>query len=1285
MRTNSSPPPPRSISESVFAAARSRLIRAIRELNLFSDHPLWSSTITYAEQLLNTRLFLSFLAISILVVIAYTSLCVRTYEITLENFTINDFERLEALHPQTVHVPCTQLSISYGKFVNLSSSFHQVCSSPFISKRWISSLFLPNATSHNILDFRTFTFAQFRALTLLCRTARQAVKNAEHTFASTHLVTNRAFSRAEFTRIMDVLFTNFKRDTIVNEKRIAALTSFSIVENRVVSALRTNYYIQSVPGSRSYLAINGAYVKMNETMKSNCFCRSEGNRCINPAGMFDRWTPPDSLNSTESIAIPRIQIPGLMAGCLPLDSMRQSTLECLYNQSCIDTLTLRPQFLRLKALNPLSSKFPINTTIESIYDESLFLESWQSQSSYENYFVTCAPRSLSYSYVDRFSLATVFTICVSAFGGLVIAWQLITPAIVKLWKRVIWKRRQKHPTVPVNPTSIEEAILSVAPRPLDEAVIAHAHRTIYTFNLFSQDDDNDPEDERAEIIATRLYILFLLIGLLSLGFYTSLTTNKRTYNVPFPSLAEFEELHLLHSFTLNCQCTHMSISHIRIMSVIPRFHEVCSSEFLQDYWLSYFGPVQIDALADSFLTTDFRVSGQSFFELLEIFCKETNETIQNALNAFYSNRLFTANAISREEFQLRTTARIKQFQRQIVSSFLNLVDLVHSSIKTNRLVTELFTSDAPVSSFDNQTLKWSLRFRSRRFYSNSCLCALSNRCTRPIGFYFRSDTIHSLPNITVPGLVLGCYPIDSFLLSNLQCLYDQQCLKLIVDMYDFDVINLVRPLDSRAVTISPLRNTNSRFLPNSTIETIFEQLFIEEWITSSNYTNYFTRCGPKECTYNVMQRFDMLYMVTMMLGFGGGLSVVLEVILPPIVKIIRRWWKKRTEYQQRNINTTVTINTSTDSNDEEQTNRVSSKFWSFNLFQTEISQTNKQLEHQEIIATRVYVLIFFLFLTAAFLYAGPFNEETVTTIIPFPTSDIVNDLHTKDISTLSCPCSTATISYSTFLNITPRYHSICSSQFISPSYWSLLYEKEDNISLELSAHYRLLASLCDVARRTIENKAELFSNRELINVETITRSSFDTQINALISTFIIQIPADFRRTLSYIIGSFGVNQLLNAFTTNWLIDFTSENEYYLISTSSRRYSSSNCTCATSSDCMEQLTENIYRGCLPFDGFRLSKFENISMDYLVHRLFIEMWQNESNYTTYFETCRPMECQYTLPDQNNFFYILTTVLGLYGGLRYILRLIIGQSLLAYRWWIRNIRRYQMNETTTEQVVL
>ncbi len=282
--------------------SESRPSRPARNLNLFSRHPFWSSRLTTTEQILTTRLCLIFLFVSFLAIIIYTSLTIRTHNVTLKEFTLVEFEQLEAL------VPCTEVSIPHYKFLQLTPKFHQICSSPFIGLEWISSLFLSNATSHNILDFRTFTFAQFRALNLLCRTAHQAIDNGYHTFSSTNLISSHALSRTQFNQITAALIDNFKRHLIANEKRTSKIVSMSIVHNRLLSALRTNYYIQSVPGSGSYSTYNRMYMKGNKTHASTCDCRLEGNQCFTQAGGFYNWTVPKLGQPAKSFPSPRFQV-----------------------------------------------------------------------------------------------------------------------------------------------------------------------------------------------------------------------------------------------------------------------------------------------------------------------------------------------------------------------------------------------------------------------------------------------------------------------------------------------------------------------------------------------------------------------------------------------------------------------------------------------------------------------------------------------------------------------------------------------------------------------------------------------------------------------------------------------------------------------------------------------------------------------------------------------------------------------------------------------------------------
>jgi hypothetical protein len=59
--------------------------------------------------------------------------------------------------PSNAKCSCSQISIPYGKFTSLQTIFHQVCSSDFVTDRWIKAINSgANSTYFSIKDFRTY-------------------------------------------------------------------------------------------------------------------------------------------------------------------------------------------------------------------------------------------------------------------------------------------------------------------------------------------------------------------------------------------------------------------------------------------------------------------------------------------------------------------------------------------------------------------------------------------------------------------------------------------------------------------------------------------------------------------------------------------------------------------------------------------------------------------------------------------------------------------------------------------------------------------------------------------------------------------------------------------------------------------------------------------------------------------------------------------------------------------------------------------------------------------------
>jgi len=63
---------------------------------------------------------------------------------------------------------------------------------------------------------------------------------------------------------------------------------------------------------------------------------------------------------------------------------------------------------------------------------------------------------------------------------------------------------------------------------------------------------------------------------------------------------------------------------------------------------------------------------------------------------------------------------------------------------------------------------------------------------------------------------------------------------------------------------------------------------IEEWIAPAIYEKYYNACQPTRCTYTIKTRNDIIYIVTTLLGIAGGLITVLRLVVPRLVKIVRK-------------------------------------------------------------------------------------------------------------------------------------------------------------------------------------------------------------------------------------------------------------------------------------------------------------------------------------------------------------------------------------------------------------
>ena len=1115
----------------------------LSNLNLYDE----KNDLSLVDQILSTRIFLILFTISISIITMLALISVQTQTITITSPSEIVFESLSQNYRSTLSCPCTQTSISQKHFISFNPQYHSICSSQWTNHSFIS-LYLSDAKMSEYwqLDYCMIMASHFQLLALFCQTIRQTITDRIDQLSSEHIISNKVLFRDVFDAQILSLIQQIQINIKTNYKQTRDFISFNIHGNGIYSGLRTNRMIETdvVAGIASYS--DNKYQPSN----GSCSCQKT-NDCTYQAGIYN-YTGQEGMNISLIFGYVAIDppllfsIPGLFAGCLPYNSLLKSTLECFFNQTCIDLFQI---FINrsLSFISPLSSSyFQTNTTVNNLLNE-LLIESWNDVSNFTNYYKICAPLACTYSFDQRFNILYVILTLISLFGGLRIITYFSAPFIVSFIRHIEaikWCQRHSIDDSPNASLGLKERLFQLRNQ---------IHEKIRTLNLFPS-----LSNIQNGIYSTRLYLSFLLLEIVILVFYMSISIRIRTITIYQPTLKQYEQFFDQYSSSLVCPCSQLSIPHSTILNIQPYYHQICSSDFIQDDFLSRF----IMGLARGIFIFDFRMIYAPMFSLLKLFCLMANETITSELIVFYDTQFISGQILANETFHSQISILIQQFKNQVIGTYLELFQLVRYSTQLNQFFVSKSTN-AHMVVRANGNLK-NYRFSSTNTYDNNCSCGTNSSCTRPQGFYCRSTGCFknlAKPNYTIPGLLLSCLPVDSLIVSSLECFYNLSCIQTMIQLFAFDTPNIT--ISPTIANITPLNSLiDSRFSMDTTLVQIISHLFIEYWIDSISFTNYYNQCAPIECTYTYEERFNFAYIFSTILGIVGGLSVMLKIMCPLIVKTFRRIYHryKTRERQYININFNI-IN----------------YFQQLNLYEKNRNDRLPEilLIYRQKLATRFYIVIFCLSMIVMLIFTS-LNIQNYSVVVSSPSESTFELLKSQYSSTISCPCLQIATPYSTFLSVNvSAYHQICSSDFVSSNFIQLMWGNDDISAYFdqmdrkiLSSQFRFLSSLCSLSKDVIDRKRDIFLSKKFFTVETLTYLSFQTQIDSIIKTFINQISVDFRRELILITDLYHANQLQNIFNTNWGIPVLNTSTTYILPIYPVQFNETDrvCSCATSAMC-----------------------------------------------------------------------------------------------------------------------
>lgn len=396
----------------------------LNDVNFFPSAESATNSHVLRTERLSTKTFVITFVSLVAILLVYISTITTTYTIVIKTPTLNQYHHLLTLNARTLICPCSEVSIGYSQFINVTYTLHPICSSVYISEEWRRYL-VGDAPSLKAADFRILGIHLFLGLESMCRLAEDTIHLNLNQFKSNSYITSVVIDETNLQSQVDAIVQQFIATTsnsFANSLRMIRDTTHS---NAHLTALMTNFHLFARPYSPH---INSEEVSYDD----RCYC-SYDSTCTSQIAIYD----------SNGMVI--WKVPGILNGCYLLEALRQSNLACFYNRTCLNELDYYLNSSLSFSHQPLEStklsRFLPSTTIGTAIDQ-LMVDRWTWTAHHAHYYRTCQPTECTYQLIARNSLIEIVTILIGLIGGLITALKILIPRIVRISIALIqWRRR----------------------------------------------------------------------------------------------------------------------------------------------------------------------------------------------------------------------------------------------------------------------------------------------------------------------------------------------------------------------------------------------------------------------------------------------------------------------------------------------------------------------------------------------------------------------------------------------------------------------------------------------------------------------------------------------------------------------------------------------------------------------------------------------------------------------------------------------------------------------------
>ena len=371
--------------------------------------------------------------------------------------------------------------------------------------------------------------------------------------------------------------------------------------------------------------------------------------------------------------------------------------------------------------------------------------------------------------------------------------------------------------------------------------------------------------------STRLYLALLIVSSVIIVFYYSIAPYVHTVVIKTPTFVEYSTLS--EERLLECSCTTLAVKYEKFVQLKPFYHQLCRSYFVSDEFINQLLLLYEQSWNNS-ISTDFRRIAVFQFRTLCTLCQLTRKTIEDNVKIFLRTELVEPYLIPQERLEIRIDSLLADFIYMTPQTFIRTLRSIQditaqSLLMTGASLTSILPQNQLFSIFSLSIPYSGLNYTFTN--ASSCICSSSTATSCMVLATFNNDI--------VPGFQIGCYMLNALLKSTLEVFYNQTFINM---------------LTNSSGHFEKLNSSDS----NSTIETLFSQMFVTHWSNETIFQKYFNDCAPESCQYVVTEHHNFFLIITIITGLFGGLSSIFDVIAPFIIMNI--WptvWKFITRRQ----------------------------------------------------------------------------------------------------------------------------------------------------------------------------------------------------------------------------------------------------------------------------------------------------------------------------------------------------------------------------------------------------